>query len=397
MKLDDFLHGKPMFYKQIDYTRMPRAWSSIRGLLANFKIIHIIGTNGKGSTGRFLSQILRAQGFSVGHYTSPHIFEFSERFWLDGKVISASELERAHERLLEILPQEFVIKTSYFEYATLLAAVVFERCDYFVCEAGMGGELDATNVFDKALSVFTPIGFDHIDTLGNSLEAISKTKFSAMSSDAKALLSDVMDPRCVDIARDIAQKKGVDISFASQNLCAKELQSIARYTDRFDLADFLRSNLTLSCAAAKILLNHDVSVDDLGALDISGRCERIEPNVYVDVGHNELGAQVIAQKFQGKKLTFIYNAFADKDFGAVLRTLKPIISRVLIFDYPSPTGRELGGEAIAKTLEELNIKHEKFISLTRQQARNSDEIFLAFGSFYLVEAFLRQFDASQGL
>lgn len=138
MKLDKFLSQKPLFYKEIDYTRMPRAWDSIKANLKPFKIIHIIGTNGKGSTGRFLAQILHLQGKSVGHYTSPHIFEFRERFWLNGDVVSSELLESAHESLQAMLSEEFKVKTSYFEYATLLAAVLFHNCDFFHLRSGYG-------------------------------------------------------------------------------------------------------------------------------------------------------------------------------------------------------------------------------------------------------------------
>ncbi|WXG60031.1 hypothetical protein VB002_14325 [Campylobacter concisus] len=88
MSLAKFLDGKPLYYKEIDYGRIIRAYDTIKGHLKPFKIIHIIGTNGKGSTGRFLAQILSQKGAKVGHYTSPHIFKFNERFWLNGDVAS---------------------------------------------------------------------------------------------------------------------------------------------------------------------------------------------------------------------------------------------------------------------------------------------------------------------
>ena len=202
MSLAKFLDGKPLYYKEIDYGRIIRAYDTIKGHLKPFKIIHIIGTNGKGSTGRFLAQILSQNGAKVGHYTSPHIFKFNERFWLNGEVASDEILERAHERLQALLSDEYKIKTSYFEYMTLLSAVLFEGCDYFVCEAGMGGVLDATNVFEKELSIFTPIGFDHTAILGNSLEEISRTKFEAMG--ARAVLSNDMNEASIAIAKEIA-------------------------------------------------------------------------------------------------------------------------------------------------------------------------------------------------
>ena len=400
MSLAKFLDGKPLYYKEIDYGRIIRAYDTIKGHLKPFKIIHIIGTNGKGSTGRFLAQILSQNGSKVGHYTSPHIFKFNERFWLNGEVASDEILERAHERLQALLSDEYKIKTSYFEYMTLLSAVLFEGCDYFVCEAGMGGVLDATNVFEKELSIFTPIGFDHTAILGNSLEEISRTKFEAMGK--RTILNDEMNEISVAIAKEIASEKGATLSFSREILTKENLNEIANYADKFNLPEFLRSNLTLAYAAAKIL-DSSIDIKKLGALSLRGRCEKIDSNLYVDVGHNELGAKAVAKKFSsdefnGKKITLVYNSFLDKDFKAVLAALKPVIEGVLLYHYHCE-GRELGGELISKALNELEISHREFEPSDMndiKEAKNG-KIYLAFGSFHLAEAFLKEYYASKGL
>ena len=400
MSLAKFLDGKPLYYKEIDYGRIIRAYDTIKGHLKPFKIIHIIGTNGKGSTGRFLAQILSQNGAKVGHYTSPHIFKFNERFWLNGEVASDEILEVAHERLQALLSDEYKIKTSYFEYMTLLSAVLFEGCDYFVCEAGMGGVLDATNVFEKELSIFTPIGFDHTAILGNSLEEISRTKFEAMGK--RAILNDEMNEISVAIAKEIASDKKAVLSFPREILTKENLNEITNYADKFNLPEFLRSNLTLAYAAAKIL-DSSIDIKKLGALSLRGRCEKIVSNLYVDVGHNELGAKAVAKKFSqeefsGKKLTLVYNSFLDKDFKAVLAALKPVIEGVLLYHYHCE-GRELGGELINKALNELEISHREFEPSDMndiKEAKNG-KIYLAFGSFHLAEAFLKEYYASKGL
>lgn len=389
--LKSLLNGKPLFYKEMDYERMPCAWKKICSDIKPFKIVHVIGTNGKGSTGRFLAQILHLNGKSVGHYTSPHIFEFNERFWLNGKVASDEILQKAHERLLEILPQEFVFKTSYFEYATLLAAVLFEECEYFICEAGIGGEFDATNVFNKRLSLFTPIGFDHVGVLGSSIEEIARTKFNAISKSGEAIMNDTMQPICAKIANDIAAEKDAKLSYANEILDKNDYENLKAYEKKFALPEFLYSNLNLAAAAAKKILGK-LDISNLKALDLSGRCEQIAPNVFIDVGHNELGAQAIARKFKDEKLVLIYNSFFDKDYRAVLKALKPIIKRVEVFEYPSD-GRELATNEIKHTLDELGFERKEFGGVKFDQG----EKYLAFGSFYLVEAFLREFYASKGL
>ena len=378
--LDNFLENKPLFYKEINRARMPNAFKFVQGAFKIPKIIHLIGTNGKGSTGRFLAQML-ARGHSVGHYTSPHIFEFRERFWMNGAVASADALETAHERLIKILPPEVARSLSYFEYATLLCAPLFEGCDFFVCEAGVGGEFDATNVFDKRLSLFTPIGFDHTALLGDTLEQIATTKFNAMAD--VALMNDDMSELCASIARGIAAKKGATLKFASQNLSNEDKNEIKIYAQEFGLPEFLRSNLTLSSSAFKEL-GFSLNLANLGALDLSGRCEKIAPNVTIDVGHNEMAAQALVKKFADKKLNLIFNAFADKDIKAVLKAIRPIVKKTYIIEYETP-GRELATEQVKEALRQLDMEFADFTDM------RADEEYLAFGSFYLVEAFLKRY------
>lgn len=378
--LDNFLENKPLFYKEINRARMPNTFKFVQDAFKIPKIIHIIGTNGKGSTGRFLAQML-ARGHSVGHYTSPHIFEFRERFWMNGAVASADALETAHERLIKILPPEVARSLSYFEYATMLCAPLFEGCDFFVCEAGVGGEFDATNVFDKRLSLFTPIGFDHTALLGDTLEKIATTKFNAMAD--AALMNDDMNQLCAGIARQIAAKKGASLKFASQNLSDDDKNEIKIYAEKFGLPEFLRSNLTLSSSAFKEL-GFSLNLSNLGALDLSGRCEQISPNVTIDVGHNEMAAQALVKRFEGKKLNLIFNAFADKDIKAVLKAIKPIVKKTYIIEYEAP-GRELATAQVKETLRELDMEFADFTDM------RADEEYLTFGSFYLVEAFLKRY------
>ena len=380
MKLEYFLENKPLFYKEINRARMPNTFKFVQDAFKIPKIIHLIGTNGKGSTGRFLAQML-ARGHSVGHYTSPHIFEFRERFWMNGAVASADTLETAHERLIKILPPEVARSLSYFEYATMLCTALFEGCDFFVCEAGVGGEFDATNVFDKRLSLFTPIGFDHTALLGDTLEQIATTKLNAMAD--AALMNDDMNELCASIAREIAAKKGATLKFASENLSDEDKNEIKIYAEKFGLPEFLRSNLTLSSSAFKEL-GFSLNLANLGALDLSGRCEKIAPNITIDVGHNEMAAQALAKKFAGKKLNLIFNAFADKDIKAVIKAIRPIVKKTYIIEYETP-GRELATAQVKEALRELDMEFADFTDV------RADEEYLAFGSFYLVEAFLKRY------
>ena len=276
MSLKDYLSDKPLFYDKIDYSRFPRAFASVRDAIKPREIIHIVGTNGKGSTGRFLAQILTEFGFCVGHYTSPHIFKFCERFWLKGRDVSDDELEKAHQFLQSILNDEFKSSLSYFEYATLLAAVLFRECDYVIFEAGMGSRYDATGVFDKSLSLFTPIGLDHTAFLGENIESIAQTKFYKPAK--FALMNDFMDFRAVKIGREVAKEFGSNLLFAHEILDDNDKNALDEYSREFALADFMRSNLTLAYSGAKMILFLDAN-NRAQKMILSQKPAQISPNL----------------------------------------------------------------------------------------------------------------------
>lgn len=411
MSLAGFLEAKPLFYQRIDYERMPRMWQTLRHNLPNFSVTQLIGTNGKGSTGRFLSQLLAGAGADVAHYTSPHIFKFNERFYRNGKILSDDELDLAHEKLMGILGEDVAKSASYFEYATMLSAVLFSDAQFFICEAGMGGELDATSCFNRRLSLFTPIGLDHISTLGDSIEKIARTKFNAMSG--VALVNDTMYKNALKIGREIAAAKHSQLSLASQNLSQDELKSIHDYAKKYYLPSFLISNLTLAAAAFKVLMPSASLagvLNGLGALDLAGRAQRLGANLYVDVGHNELGAQALFDKFKNTKLSLIYNSFADKDYRLILRTFAPILLDVKVYEYASGNRELVGFERIKDECKTLGISCSRFTGADMSHIRaelsgafGADtasmpaHLRLVFGSFHLVQEFLKELNASKDL
>ena len=132
-----------------------QSWNILKHHITLPYVIHIVGTNGKGSTGRYLAHILYEKKYKVLHYSSPHILEFNERIRINGKDSTNEQLESAHIKLQKILPINILNKLTYFEYTTLLAFVLSDSLDYLVLEAGLGGEFDATNVVKNNLSLFT--------------------------------------------------------------------------------------------------------------------------------------------------------------------------------------------------------------------------------------------------
>jgi len=375
--LEQFLEAKPLFYDEIDLTRMPRVYSRIKAALPAPKVIHVVGTNGKGTTGRFLASGLLQNGLSVGHYTSPHIIDFNERIWLDGRNVDHAGLEQAHQELLALLTPQEADALSYFEYTTLLAMLVYKACDYVVLEAGLGGEFDATNVFAKRLSLFTPIEIDHQAFLGDDIESIAATKLRSM--EGEAILGYQSHPEVERIFREIAAERGSHVMLLDEVLEAHERSDIKKIASVNMLVPYLQENLLLACSALK-RLGFSADIDQLSRSPLFGRLSRIRPNILLDVGHNILAAEAIAKSLQGQKLTLIYNSYRDKDYANIIRRLKPVIEAVELIEVSDV--RIEKEQALVRVIEAEKIKVSKFATIEKAKS------YLVFGSFSVAEAFL---------
>ncbi len=378
--LQTFLDNKPLYYDKIDYTRMPRVYGRIKKFIKVPKIIHLVGTNGKGTTGRFLASALYSLGFSVGHYTSPHILEFNERIWLNANNITNDNLNDAHRELLSLLTPQEAETLSYFEYTTLLAIFLYQECDYVVLEAGLGGEYDATAVFENILTLVTPIDFDHEAFLGSDIESIATTKLNAVKT--RAILAKQPHEEVITVAKRIAQQKEILIEEHDSLLNDQDSVKITKIAQNNNLPYYLKENLMLSIAALKIL-GIDYDVENFKNAKLFGRLSQLGTNILVDVGHNTLAAKSIYETLKENKYILVYNSYKDKNYSEILHILKPIICHIEIIDIKDDRIEERN--KLVQAIENLNITHKKFEGI------ETYENYLVFGSFSVVEAFLKEY------
>ncbi|MBU1668561.1 bifunctional folylpolyglutamate synthase/dihydrofolate synthase [bacterium] len=378
---ETFIQKKPLYYKKIDHQRVHKAYAMLKPEICQPLTIHIVGTNGKGSTGRIMATLLHEAGKRVGHFSSPHILKFNERIWIEGEDISNEALEKAHAKLYTILGQAMSESLSYFEYTTLLAFVAMQELDVMILEAGLGGEFDATNVCSKALSVITPIGLDHQDFLGDTIESIARTKLNSMEKEVVLALQSY--PEVYAVADGVAQEKNATVHRVEREV-SNELLSI---TEALGWADYLYENAKLALKALDILAL-PYRLEDLRKVVLFGRFYPLLENVIIDVGHNLLAAKrvvkALKKKYNEKKVVLVYNALDDKDYKSILLEFKPIIKRVEII--PIETRRAVNQSDLKKVLDGLNIAYTYYTQL------NQEDEYFVFGSFYLVEAFLNKIE-----
>ena len=374
VNLQEFLEYKTLYYDKIDFTIVKSSWDKLSKKIKLPFVIHIVGTNGKGSTGRFLAHYLYKKDFKVLHYSSPHIMKFNERIWINGSDVSDENLEDAHNFLQDLFEIELLEKLTYFEYTTLLAFYLSKDFDYLVLEAGLGGEFDATNVVENNLSLITTIGLDHQSFLGNTVEEIASTKMRSV--DNKMLIGYQVFPEVIktayEVKKQILEQRNRDIEIL-------EVKDFEKYPINDKFASYLKRNLHLVIACLnelKIPINLELFDD----VPLFGRCQKIASNITIDVGHNPLAATVIAKEFKNKKITLIYNSYGDKDYVEVLKILEPIIKKIVIIDLNDK--RIVKKEELQKVIKQLNITIEEAIKI------EENEEYLVFGSFLVVEKFL---------
>jgi len=384
--LQKFLTTKPIYYKKFDPTRILKAYQFIHNNINHPLRVQLFGTNGKGSTGRAIAHLAYRANLNVGHFTSPHILDFKERFWINGELASKDKLEEAHKRLFNLLGRDLSSYLSYFEYQTLLAFILFENCDLQVIEAGLGGEFDATSVANYQLSVVVPIGFDHSDFLGNTLEEIATTKLKAIAK--KTLIAKQNSSIVYNIAKKIAAKKDTKLYFyeeLKENNYAKKIEKeIYKIATSKGYPKYICQNI-LNATFALNILDIDYNIQDINRLNLFGRFYKLAPNIIVDVGHNPLAATAIVEALK-ESIVLIFNILNDKDYKRVLNILKPKIEEIKIIKIQTQRATEL--KKLEDMLKSINIKYSYFNG-TIDKKRN----YLVFGSFYVVEEFLK----SQGV
>jgi dihydrofolate synthase/folylpolyglutamate synthase len=392
--LEEFLNSKPLSYSEIDLSRMPKAFEYVRTLAPQPRTIHIVGTNGKGTTGRFLASVLKENNFSVLHYTSPHIFKLNERFWLNGENISDEVLDEAHKLVFDSLPENLIKSVSYFEYTTLLIYGILKiknSVDFLILEAGLGGEFDATNVFDKELSIFTNIGIDHKAFLGEKISEIATTKINSIQENKKSLIAlQTFGDEVYDIFKKIAKNKNNRYFFVKNLIDDSQQRDIKNYLECQNIEQlYLNENFYSVISALKILnLNINFKVKNLELL--SGRMQKFRENIYLDVGHNLLATEKIFDFFISKNInniSLIYNSLQDKEYSKILKKLKNIVSEVLIIDIQDDKNRAevVDKNNLIKIIKSLNLSVSDF----KKENLDSKKIYLVFGSFRVVEEFLK--------
>ena len=348
-----------------------------------YPVIHLTGTNGKGSTAAMIESLLRADGLRTGRFTSPHVMSVTERIAIDGEPISDErfdELWREIEPYVALVDERKIdgVSMTFFEIMTAMAYAAFADApvNVAVVEVGLGGAWDATNVVDASVAVVTPIDLDHTHLLGRTIAEITREKAGIIKPGAHAILAgqsveaaEILLARCAEVGA-LPQREGVDFGVIDRKL------AVAGQLIRLSGADgpvdeiFLplygphqAANAAQALAAAEAFLglkalHPDVVREGFAQVHVPGRLElvRRSPPVVLDAAHNPHGALAAAagvtEAFAFTPLIGVVAVMADKDARGILEVFEEIMNHVVITRVAS-TSRGMPAEALGEVAAEV--------------------------------------------
>lgn len=438
----EYLYGLQRFGIKLGLQNMVRLMEALGRPDQQFASILIAGTNGKGSTAALLASILKAAGYKVGLYTSPHLLDFNERILIDGLPLPQDEIARLIEEVRSAIQhafpavgrqqsgvsarqsQDLIPHTqdlpspypTFFEASTALAFLAFarKRVDYAVVEVGLGGRFDATNVLVPNVSVITNISLEHQEYLGNTLGEIAFEKagiikergrvvtaaeaFEALAviervaRERSALLFKVQEPFRCEVKRSDLEGQVFDLLGGEREYRDLMIRLLGRHQI---------VNAATAMAAVLLLqdsrISEEVIVRGLHDAKWPGRLQIVErePFVILDGAHNPAGASTVAAFIQGclpsRRIVLVFGVLKDKDWEGMLALLGPLASMVILTKPESDRAadpRDLASVDRYCPKLEIQLDVREALALAKEAA-DPDDVILVTGSLFTVASALK--------
>ena len=400
-EVEEWLHSRIGLNFRSGLGRMQQAVDLLGNPEKSYPIVHVTGTNGKGSTIAFMRELFMGHGKKVATFTSPHIVSINDRICINGQPIADADCIRLAEQVKEM--EKTLVQThdqlSFFELLTLISFLYFreQEVDLVLLEVGIGGLLDTTNVVTGEIAVITSIGLDHQETLGDSLEAIAEQKAGIFKSGKKAVIAK-LPPE----ARLVCQKKAgflaVDLYQAGKDFSMLKGDFSSSLGTHSQLkigleGAYQQENAALALQAFLLFMKEEKEVVDEQAVrqalkqtHWAGRLERIRPQIYLDGAHNlpaltRLVEFIKEKEQEGYRPQILFGALKRKDYqgmlGYLTENLPQVELKVAGFDYQGALDEKdvLGYDVIPS--------YREFISSFEERSDAQDLLFVT-GSLYFI-------------
>lgn len=349
----------------------------------SYKIIHVAGTNGKGSVCTFASEALQGLGFKTGLYTSPHLIDFRERFKINRKSCKDEEWLHIYRDIREVCEK---YNLTFFEISTLIAFILFEnaKVDYAIIETGLGGRLDATNIVDPEISIITKIGIDHTAYLGDNIISIAQEKLGIIKENRPVVMMTPEESGIQSLSENIAHKKGCQITFVGYPEKEYKLNMLGKYQQ-------INANIVL---AVLKLLNFEITdkvFNSLANSSLPGRYDRRVINdreFLFDVSHNPQAVDEfttnVKNDYSKENIVFVVGLMKDKDTASIINKYCEVTND-FIFTMPKTDRSELPENLASMVVDDIkNIAVTDNIKDAIMLALEKDCTICITGSFFTV-------------
>ena len=400
-EVEEWLHSRIGLNFRSGLGRMQRAVDLLGNPEKAYPIIHVTGTNGKGSTIAFMRELFVVHGKKVGTFTSPHIISIHDRIGINGQAIVDSDFIRLAEQVKEM--EKTLLEThdqlSFFELLTLIAFLYFreQEVDLVLLEVGIGGLLDTTNVVTGEIAVITSIDLDHQETLGDSLEEIAEQKAGIFKVGKKAVIAKfapkaelVCQKRARELAVELYQAGGDftlnagDFSSSLASFSKLEIGLEGAYQQ--ENASLALQSFLLFMASREEKIEEELVRQALQETHWAGRLERIRPQIYLDGAHNLPAltrlVEFLQEKIQqGYQVRILFGALKRKDYQGMLGYLSEQLPQVEL----KVTGFDYQGSLDEKDVTgyDLISSYGGFIREFEEKAKDQDLLFVT-GSLYFI-------------
>ncbi len=373
----------------------------------DYKVIHIAGTNGKGSTSTTIETILLEAGYRVGKYTSPHILKFNERIRANGQDITDEDIVKYYQLVKDIVAKTG-LRPTFFEMTTAMMFKYFSdlKLDYIVLETGMGGRFDATNVCEADICVITNVGLDHTEYLGDTIYKIAKEKAGIIKNCPKVVVAD-SNP---EFLKAISEEKAEIINVLEKYKDARMKLDFKGFVTRIEIGEESYDFSLFGDYQFKNFLTAYEVVTELG-IDreiIKKACKKVvwqcrferyfeKPLVILDGAHNEDGmrelCKIIEQGYRSDEVVIITSILKDKDVKHMLKLMRKISDNI-VFTSLEDNPRGTTGEKILEQLEDKRgCLVENDMKKAYEIAKNlNKKIIVVCGSFYTLSKFKEEID-----
>jgi dihydrofolate synthase / folylpolyglutamate synthase len=323
-----WLYGTQRFGIKLGLENVQRLLRALNVPGKGQRIIHVAGTNGKGSVCAMIDSICRAANLRTGLFTSPHLVTYRERIRVNGEMIAPDEVARGLSALREMIC-EWDPHPTFFEITTALALDHFKKkeCEVIGLETGLGGRLDATNALLPVVSVITPVGYDHEKWLGNTIESIAAEKAGIIKPHVP-VVSAKQEAAAETVIRERAAECDAPLEFVTRPYAASSVGLAGTHQ---------RQNAAMAVAALRsggVAVSEEAIQRGLAKIDWPARFQRWDERTIIDGAHNPAGAQVLAQtwreQFNDERATIILAVLREKDVAGIRGALAQIAARFIL-------------------------------------------------------------------